>query len=271
MISIVIPVLNEAENLKRLIPSICEVMEKSDFEIVIVDGKSTDDTADVAFGLIEKFNVDLYGGREVIRFFEQRKIGFANSLVEGIQACSTGRNVKINREIYGDIDDYIDKDIDKDIEDAIENIIVTMDAENHLPSQVPHLVNTLSEAKADAVVGSRFFKESDVGLDRTRFLSTRLCNRIAAYFLKLNVRDCSSGFRAYRACAVKSATGNIKTKYFSVQVEILYNISQDGGKIVEVPIRYLKRVDGKSKFRARLAIEDGLKLMGIACKQKIYR
>ena len=42
--SIVIPVYNEAKNLRILIPRIYQVLKNKEFELIIVDDNSTDNT-----------------------------------------------------------------------------------------------------------------------------------------------------------------------------------------------------------------------------------
>ena len=55
-LSVVIPTLNEEENLGRCIKSLSE-QTRQDFEVIIVDGGSIDDTVDIAdnngFNVIE--------------------------------------------------------------------------------------------------------------------------------------------------------------------------------------------------------------------------
>jgi dolichol-phosphate mannosyltransferase len=230
MISVVIPTLNEASNIRSLIPAIIDVFFGRDLEIVVVDGCSTDGTQDV----VRDFGVK-YG---CVRLLLQSGRGFANALSEGLNA------------VAGDV-------------------IVTMDAENHLPSEIPKLVDCLSSGAFDVVIGSRFVKGADVKLDRKRLLSSRLANEIAKTAFKLDVNDCSSGFRAYRAPAVKQAIKNLRTKYFSVQVEILEKIKKNGGRLGEIPVHYVKRECGKSKFRFNAAIRDATKLLEIARENEI--
>jgi len=230
MLSIVIPTLNEEGNIRHLIPAIIDFFSCRGIEIVVLDGHSTDGTQAVVKEFSRKY--------PCVRLVVQSGRGFASALAQGLNAAK------------GDI-------------------IVTMDAENHLPSEIPRLVNELKRGGFDVVVGSRFMKGADVDLARKRFLSSKIANEIAKVALKLNVLDCSSGFRAYRAQAVREATRNLRTKYFSVQVELLEKIRKNGGTLGEIPVHYLKREEGKSKFRFKTAVRDATTLLKIARDNEI--
>lgn len=230
MMSIVVPTLNEAANINRLIPAIIEVFSGRDIEIVVVDGYSIDGTQDVVTSFSRKY--------PYVRLVLQSGKGFANALADGLNAAK------------GDV-------------------IITMDAENHLPSEIPKLVKALLDGGFDVVVGSRFVKGSDVDLGKKRLLSSKIANKIAKVALRLNVKDCSSGFRAYRVEVVKCAIKNLRTKYFSAQVEILEKIKKNGGRIGEIPVHYVRRESGKSKFRFKTAVSDATTLLKIARDNEI--
>ena len=58
-ISIILPTLNEAKNLKILIPQIIEELDtykEDDFEVIVVDDGSTDNTKDVIGKLNEEYS-----------------------------------------------------------------------------------------------------------------------------------------------------------------------------------------------------------------------
>ncbi len=225
MISIVIPALNERDNLAELIPALIQVFSTQDIEIVVVDGYSTDGTQQLVKEYGKKYSY--------VRLVMQSGKGFAQALVDGLNA-------------------------------AEGEVVVTMDAENHLPSEIPNLVNALVEGNFDVVVGSRFLKGADVKLERKRFFSSKIANKIAKAALKLNIKDCSSGFRAYRAWAVKKAVNNLRTKYFSVQVELLEKVKKNGGRLGEIPVHYARRERGESKFKFKAAVSDATTLLKIA-------
>jgi dolichol-phosphate mannosyltransferase len=76
-LTVLILALNEGENLRKLLPQLKTHVERvsNDFEIVIVDGGSKDDTLSVATSL----------GCRVVR---QSQPGYGQALREGIAACS---------------------------------------------------------------------------------------------------------------------------------------------------------------------------------------
>jgi glycosyltransferase involved in cell wall biosynthesis len=74
-LSVVLPVLNERENVERLLPRTIEVLRTIGcrYELLVVDGGSTDGTADAARA----------GGARVIR---QTLPGYGGALREGLAA-----------------------------------------------------------------------------------------------------------------------------------------------------------------------------------------
>ena len=54
--TIVIPVYNEAKNLRILIPKIYRELKNTKFELIIVDDNSNDDTSEILKNLKKKFS-----------------------------------------------------------------------------------------------------------------------------------------------------------------------------------------------------------------------
>lgn len=87
-LSVVIPALNERENLERLIPSIQQVVSDSGIrtEIVVVDGPSRDGTAEAAARL----------GAHVLR---QKERGYGGALLAGFGAASAPYIVTMDADL----------------------------------------------------------------------------------------------------------------------------------------------------------------------------
>lgn len=139
-----------------------------------------------------------------------------------------------------------------------EDILVTLDADNtHSPQIIPEMVRKLKRDELDIVIASRF---ADGGAETGLSLKRKLCSRGASYFLQYffpipNVRDYSSGYRAYRVSYLKKALDLyqdrlITTTGFECMAEILARFSKIGVLAGEYPLHlqyHLK--EGKSKMK----------------------
>ena len=83
--------------------------------------------------------------------------------------------------------------------------IVSMDSDfSHDPAVIPTMLQLVADG-ADAVIGSRYVPGgATVDWPLRRRLLSKWGNRYTAAVLRLPVRDCTSGFRAYRADALAS-------------------------------------------------------------------
>lgn len=80
MISVVIPTYNEAENIKKLVPMIDEILVKYTYEIIVVDDNSPDGTAKIAKRLAEYYPI-----RVLVR---EKKKGLASAILYGFMNAS---------------------------------------------------------------------------------------------------------------------------------------------------------------------------------------
>ncbi|MEZ5208608.1 MAG: hypothetical protein R2690_16925 [Acidimicrobiales bacterium] len=81
-------------------------------------------------------------------------------------------------------------------------------------------------------------------------------NRYAGMVLGLQVRDATAGYRAYAADALsKIDLSQIKADGYGFQIEMAYEVSRNGGRIVEIPIAFTDRVRGESKMSSRIVVE----------------
>jgi dolichol-phosphate mannosyltransferase len=136
-------------------------------------------------------------------------------------------------------------------------VVATMDADlSHDPADLPRLLAAV-EAGADVAVGSRFVSGGSApGLRLARRLISRVANLVSSRVLALRVRDSTSGFRAYRLDApLLEALQRSTSCGFSIQVELVRNVVQGGGRVVEIPIRFADRAAGRSKFSAAISVE----------------
>ena len=120
MISIIIPTYNEVDNLELLFSKINLVFEDEaiDYEIIIVDDNSPDNTAQLSYKLSESYPV-----RVNVR---KKDRGLSKSVVKGFELAK------------GDICLVMDADL------------------SHPVEKIPDMVRPILENRYDATVGSRY-------------------------------------------------------------------------------------------------------------------
>ncbi len=217
---IIIPTYNERENVGTLIPQVLSVVPDSD--VLLVDDNSPDGTADYAEELFvaePRFAVLRRKGPR----------GLGRSYVDGYRYA-------------------IDLGYPR---------LVQMDADfSHDPNSLPDLIKP-SEAN-DVVIGSRYCEGGRVDnwpIHR-RFLS-RFANRYVSSITGLSVQDATSGFRCYRRKALESIMkDSILAEGYAFQVETVYKVLKDRLSIVEIPITFVDRREGRSKISRRVIIES---------------
>jgi dolichol-phosphate mannosyltransferase len=138
------------------------------------------------------------------------------------------------------------------------DVVVTMDVDfSHDPAVIPDMIR-LIEAGADVVIGSRYVPDgatADWPLHR-RLLS-RWGNRYASLVLGLQVRDCTSGFRAYRAQAIKQINAETGTaEGYAFLTELVHRLVHGHLRVIETPIVFRDRRYGTSKMSWRIVAES---------------
>lgn len=215
MISVVIAAYDERENLEVLLPRLCEALPAAgeEREMVFVLAGS-----DGSRELVESLCAAL--GVERLRVIhEPEPSGLGRAFRAGFRAVSPDADV-----------------------------VVTMDADlNHRPEELPRLVRALRERQADIVVGSRLATGGRVeGTPRWKRLLSRSVNAVMARLYGLAVRDKTSGYRVYRAEALRRL--RFDNPDFAFLPEILIDAARQGMKIAEEPIHFVHRVRGRSKM-----------------------
>jgi dolichol-phosphate mannosyltransferase len=159
--------------------------------------------------------------------------------------------------------------------DAGYDAIVSMDSDfSHDPEVIPTML-ALLEGGADVVIGSRYVTgggTKDWPL-RRRLLS-RWGNRYTGVLLGAKVRDCTAGFRAYRADVLKAIDpGSTGAEGYAFLTELTRRLSRHGAVIVETPILFKDREKGTSKMSGRIIVESMLMVTrwGIADRARALR
>lgn len=208
-VSLIVPTFNEAENVKTLYEAI--IMLNLDKEVVVVDDFSPD-------GTIDNLKKASNGSNDVKILVRPKKMGLGSAYKDGLKLCS------------GDI-------------------IVEMDGDlSHNPQELPKIVRRLQDA--DIVVGSRNIKGGRVvGWKLHRRIINICANMLVRITLGLECRDSTSGYRAYKREVFERVALMSRYNSFEFQIEALYLAKKLGYKIVEEPITFTNRSQGKSKLK----------------------
>ncbi len=89
-----------------------------------------------------------------------------------------------------------------------------------------------------------------------RRLISRGGNIYADVLLGLRVKDSTSGFRAYRAEVLRKIDlGAVRAEGYGFQIEMVRQVLEHGGRVAEVPICFVDRVEGLSKMSTSIVVE----------------
>ncbi|MEI6496695.1 MAG: polyprenol monophosphomannose synthase [Actinomycetota bacterium] len=140
------------------------------------------------------------------------------------------------------------------------DVIVSMDVDfSHDPAVIGSLLAAI-DSGADAVVGSRYVPGgATANWPLHRRLLSRWGNRYTGAVLGLGVRDCTSGFRAYRAEALRSIDhASTSAEGYAFLTELVRRLVGRGYTVAEVPITFRDRELGTSKMSGRIVAESML-------------
>lgn len=150
--------------------------------------------------------------------------------------------------------------------------IVTMDADlSHGPAHVPQLLEAL--ANADVAIGSRYVAGGGTqNWPWKRRVLSGTANTLARIGLGVRVRDCTSGFRAYRGSLLgRLRLDEFRSEGYCFLEELLLACHLAHASMVEVPITFVERHAGRSKMSAAVIAEAGTMLMALSLRRVFAR
>jgi glycosyltransferase involved in cell wall biosynthesis len=137
------------------------------------------------------------------------------------------------------------------------DLFFEMDADlSHDPAALPGLLAAVAGG-ADLAVGSRYVPGGATpGWSWSRRALSRGGNAYARLLLRLPIHDATSGFRAYRADALRAVDlDTVEANGYGFQIEMAHRVARSGGSVVEVPIVFRDRVAGTSKMSTAIVAE----------------
>jgi glycosyltransferase involved in cell wall biosynthesis len=230
---VVIPTYNEVENLRPLAERLLGLPVA--VEVLCVDDDSPDGTGQLADEIAAaepRFHV-------IHRTADR---GYARSSKEGFA--------------WGLARDY--------------DVICTMDGDlSHDPEALLGMVARLGD-DADLVIGSRYTEGGALEVDWNpiRRAVSEMGSTYARTMIGTQARDCTSGYRCYRASALRDIDfATMHSDGYSFLIEVLSAFVSNGARIKEHPITYVDRLRGKSKISRGIIFEALLETSALGIRR----
>jgi dolichol-phosphate mannosyltransferase len=208
-VSIIVPTINESENLPALMQRISAALAGVDFEVIIVDDNSKDATPQVCAELAAKYPLKL-----LVR--TQPTNGLSGAVLHGMA-------------------------------EARGTYVCVMDADlQHPPEKLPELLAPLRSGEADFTLGSRYMPggstEAEWGFFRR--INSQTATLLARPFAG-KVTDPMAGFFAMKRETYLGAR-NLTPLGYKIALELMCKARVK--KVREVPIHFAMRLKGQSKL-----------------------
>ena len=220
---VVIPVLNERDNVAPLVERLRRVLDGVAWECIYVDDDSTDGTRD------EVARIAAADPRVRLLHRIGRR-GLSTAFVEGAQA-------------------------------SLAPFVAAMDGDmQHDEALLPGMLAVLRADEADLVVGSRYVAGGGVGeWDRTRAGMSDLATRLSRLVLKVEITDPMSGFFMVRRATFDRGVRRLSAMGFKILLDLVASLPEPP-RVRELPYRFRVRVSGESKLDAGV-LRDYLMLL----------
>ena len=217
-VAVVVPTLNERGNLTALVEKVDRALIHRDYELIIVDDDSEDDTASYARQLAQS--------NPRIRIVQRiGRRGLSSAVVEGFLATSAP-------------------------------YLAVMDGDlQHDESVLPQMLAILETGQADLVVGTRNTLGGSVGsFAPHRVALSSLGRSLSRIVCKTELSDPMSGFFVIRRTVFDEVAHNLSLTGFKILVDIIAS-SDKPIRAGEVPYTFGERQYGESKLDTMVALE----------------
>ena len=212
--TIVVPVYNEAKNLKILVPRIYKELRGKKFELLIVDDNSNDETC------------------KILKFFKKKK-NFKHIIRKSERDLSKSCILGFKKAKY-------------------KNIIVMDGDLQHKPADIKKFLNIFYKHKPDFVVGSRdLFKNKKHNLNLLRLFASRILILVVNSLLGNKTSDPMSGFFMFKKKIFKRSQKKLIKKGYKILLDLLY-INNQMVRVIDVNINFDSRTKGKSKMNLKI-------------------
>lgn len=224
LLSIIIPTLNERDNIAPLLQLLGAALPAVPWEVIFVDDDSPDGTADCIRAVARR--------NPRVRCLQRiGRRGLSSACIEGVLASAAP-------------------------------YVAIMDADlQHDERLLPQMLAMLESGEADLVIGSRYVGGGGIGAwDRGRARTSRFATWLAMLVCKADVADPMSGFFMVRREVFERALRRLSGQGFKLLLDLLAS-SPDPVRVAEMPYVFRPRRHGESKLDILVAGEYGLLLV----------
>lgn len=217
-LAIVIPVLNEADNVAPLVERLTRALAGIRWEAIFVDDDSPDGTADVVRALAR-----LQSNIRCVQRLGRR--GLASACIDGILSSAAP-------------------------------YIAVMDGDlQHDEMLLPQMLAKIRAERLDVVVASRYTDAGSVGdWQRSRVVISDVAGRLSRLVVKADLTDPMSGFFMVERNAFAAAMRSLTGQGFKILLD-LFASSPRPLAFAEVPLSFRQRLHGESKLDTLVAWE----------------
>ena len=221
---VVVPVLNERDNVAPLVAKLRAALDGVAWEVVFVDDGSTDGTrAEVAaIGRADS---------RVRLLHRVGRRGLASAFIEGVRCSLTPYVAALDGDLQHD-----------------ERLL-------------PEMLGVLRSGQADIVIGSRHVDGGGLGeWDRTRAGMSDMATRLSRLVLRVPVNDPMSGFFMLPRPVFERAAPRLSAVGFKILLDLIASLPQPP-TVRELPYTFRTRIAGESKLDAGVLFDFGLLLL----------
>ena len=216
----ILPTYNESENLPRIVPQI--LAQDPRLDVLVVDDSSPDGTGRLADELAA-------AEPRVHVLHREHKAGLGRAYIAGFSwALEAGYDLMF--------------EIDADF--------------SHDPRFLLDLIAAV-EAGADLAIGSRYKTGVNViNWPMSRLLLSYFANVYARLITGLPLTDATAGFKCFRRSVLQAIPlHEVKSNGYAFQIEMNFRAWRKKFRLVEIPIVFTDRVEGRSKMNRKIVRE----------------
>lgn len=200
-LSVIMPAYNEEEHIYENLMETSRILcgFQKDFEIIAVNDGSIDHTEQE---IVHAANKD----KHIVAISYYPNGGKGKAIKEGVLKAT------------GDYIAFLDSDLDLS------------------PVHLKGFLEKIENTGAEAVIGSKLHKKSQVQYPKRRKVMSIGYYIILMILFRLPVKDTQTGVKLFRADCLRKIIDRVQSSGYAYDIEILANISKNGGKIVEMPV-----------------------------------